>query len=211
MQNTEPKLTPRINEMGAVVLCGGQSTRLGINKSELLLNGKTFLQTIVETLVPVAAKIVLVGNVDHRKHSLPPEVELTTDEKTDCGPLEGIRVGLKELAVDCEFAFVTSCDVPLLNGGLVTFLREQLAGHDGIVPFRGERRYGMTAIYRTSMHVAIEQRIEQAKLRVCDLTEGFNVKKIHADELRAADPELDSLTNVNSAKDYQRLLDRVAR
>lgn len=194
--------------LGAVVLCGGQSTRLGTNKSELLLNEKTFLQTIVETLHEVTARIVLVGRVDPSKHSLPPETVIAVDQKHDRGPLEGIRVGLKRLEDTCQYAFVTSCDVPLLSPQLVTFLWEQLGEHDGIVPFRGDRRYGMTAIYRTSMHTSIEKRIANDRLRVRDLTEGFNINRIPVDDLRVVDPMLDSLTNVNTPDDYQDLLDR---
>lgn len=200
-----------IRNLGAVVLCGGQSTRLGTNKSELQLNEKTFLQAIVETLQPIASPIALVGPVDPTKHSLPPKVILATDENPNKGPLEGIRVGLKRLESECEYAFVTSCDVPLLSNQLVTFLWRQLGDHDAIVPFRGDRRYGMTAIYRTRLHAAVAQRIANNSLRVCDLTEGFDVKNIPADDLRVADPDLDSLTNVNSTTDYQRLLNRRSR
>jgi molybdopterin-guanine dinucleotide biosynthesis protein A len=173
-----------------------------------LLNEKTFLQTIVQTLHSVTSPIVLVGQVDPSKHSLPPEAMIAVDENPDRGPLEGIRVGLKQLESRCQYAYVTSCDVPLLSPQLVTFLWQQLGDHDGIVPFRGDRRYGMTAIYRTSMHASIEKRIAAGSLRVRDLTEGFNINQIPADNLRVVDPQLDSLTNVNSPDDYRRLLDR---
>ena len=66
----------------------------------------------------------------------------------------------------------------------------------------------MTAIYRTKLHTAIGKRIDQDKLRVCDLTEGFDVTDIDAEALRVVDPELDTLTNINSAADYFRLLER---
>ncbi len=194
--------------LGAVVLCGGQSSRLGIDKQELVFGGKTFLETIVTALEPVTKRILLVGNVDAGRHQLPESVSITQDQLVNKGPLEGIRVGLEALSSDCEYAFVSSCDVPLLTGALVEFLLCRIGDSDAIVPARGARKYGMTAIYRTRLHKAAKQRIEQNKLRVCDLAEGFDVTNIDAEELRVVDPELDTLTNINSADDYFRLLKR---
>ena len=199
---------PALPSLGAVVLCGGKSSRLGIDKQELVFAGKTFLETIVSALVPVTQRIVLVGNVAPDRHQLPESVLIVQDELDDKGPLEGIRVGLKNLASDCEYAFVSSCDVPLLTGALVEFLFTQLDDHDAIVPTKGDRRYGMTAIYRTSLHTSIQERIEQNKLRVCNIADGFDVANIDAEALRCVDPELDTLTNINSAADYLRLLAR---
>ncbi|MDB2687010.1 molybdenum cofactor guanylyltransferase [Mariniblastus sp.] len=199
---------PALPSLGAVVLCGGKSSRLGVDKQELVFAGKTFLETIVAALAPVTQKIVLVGNVDPDRHQLPDSVTVTQDKIDNKGPLEGIRVGLKSLANDCEYAFVSSCDVPLLTGAVVEFLFAQLDFRDAIVPTKGERRYGMTAIYRTRLHTAIAQRIEQNLLRVCDLADGFDVVNLDAETLRLVDPELDTLTNINSATDYFRLLER---
>ena len=190
------------------MLCGGRSSRLGVDKQELIFAGKTFLETIVAALAPVTQRILLVGNVDPDQHQLPDCVLIAKDELKNKGPLEGIRVGLKSLANDCEYAFVSSCDVPLLTGELVKFLYTQMEHRDAIVPTKGERRYGMTAIYRTSLYSAIQERIAENKLRVCDLADGFDVANIDAEKLRVVDPELDTLTNINSAADYFRLLER---
>ena len=199
---------PDLPSLGAVVLCGGQSSRLGVDKQELVFAGKTFLETIVAALVPVTQRVVLVGNVDPDRHQLPDSVLIVKDELENKGPLEGIRVGLKALEEDCQYAFVSSCDVPLLTGEVVKFLFAQLDYRDAIVPTKGDRRYGMTAIYHTRLHAAIHQRIQQNLLRVCDLTDGFDVVNLDADTLHVVDPELDTLTNINSAADYLRLLER---
>ena len=190
------------------MLCGGQSSRLGFDKQELMFGGKTFLETIVSAIQPVVRRILLVGNVNADRHRLPDSVSITQDQRLGKGPLEGIRVGLEDLSSDCEYAFVSSCDVPLLTGDLVEFLFARIGDADAIVPTKGPRQYGMTAIYRTQLHAAVDQRIQQHKLRVCNLAEGFQVTNIDAEELRVVDPELDTLTNINSAEDYFRLLKR---
>ena len=59
-------------------------------------------------------------------------------------------------------------------------------------------------------HTEIAQMIEQNDLRVSNLAERFGAKRILVDELRAIDPELDSLINVNRVDDYNDLLRKIA-
>jgi len=67
----------------------------------------------------------------------------------------------------------------------------------------------MTAIYRTEYHVEIGNRVKANDLRVSDLAAAFSARCIEADALRTADPDLDSMTNVNSVSDYRELLERL--
>ena len=203
------QLGGRISNLGAVVLCGGESSRLGVDKAGLLFNGQTFLHCIVEKIATVTDTIVLVGKEQSEAtRQLPCKVIFRRDQRTDRGPLEGIRVGLARLAESVEYAFVTSCDVPLLNPALIRQLFQQIGDAPAIVPVDGKRVFGMTAIYRTDLHASIDQRIEAGQLRVSDLADAFGARKIQVQTLASSDPNLDSLTNVNSAKDYLDLLAR---
>lgn len=214
-----------ISNLGAVVLCGGKSTRLGIDKSQLDFGGRTFLEEVVSQVRQVCRSVVVVGNSDLSCHRLPDDVLMARDEAIDKGPLEGIRVGLKRLKpglateklpqdvsrkaqrAGCEFAFVTSCDAPLLKPELIRFLFEHLEGHAAIVPVQGDRIFGMTAIYRTRLHVDIGNRINAGSLRVSDLASALDAHCIDAESLRASDSNLDSLTNINSVSDYREFLE----
>jgi molybdopterin-guanine dinucleotide biosynthesis protein A len=171
---------------------------------------QSFLEVIVATLAQICSPIVLVGEVNNELHEFATPVVSCQDECRESGPLEGIRVGLKQLSTQTEYAFVTSCDVPLLTPAVVDFLIGHIGEHDAVLPFQGQRFYGMTAIYRTSMHEKASDRIQQGLLRVSDLTEGCNVNLLPVDSLKQVDPQLDSLTNINSMDDYRRLLARRA-
>jgi molybdopterin-guanine dinucleotide biosynthesis protein A len=139
---------------------------------------------------------------------LPKQVLFDRDEQLDKGPLEGIRVGLKRLSGSTKYAFVTSCDVPLLKTALVRHLHKLIENHDAVVPRIEDRVFGMTAIYRTDLHERIAQRISANQLRVSDLADAFDSFSPGAELLKATDPDLDSMTNINSAIDYQKLLNR---
>jgi molybdopterin-guanine dinucleotide biosynthesis protein A len=194
--------------LGAIVLCGGKSTRLGIDKTQLIFQGQTFLERVVSQVQKVCHPVILVGDADFSQHQLPPNVQWATDENADCGPLEGIRVGLAKLASQVDMAFVTSCDVPLIDPELIRFLSHRISDRDAVIPVSGERVFGMTAVYRTKLHGMIHERIQNGQLRVSELATAFPSHQIHVDSLREIDPELDSMTNINSAVDYFDLLKR---
>lgn len=196
------------SNLGAIVLCGGKSTRLGIDKTQLIFHGQTFLERVVCQVEKVCHPVILVGDADFSQHQLPPNVQWATDENPHCGPLEGIRVGLAKLAPQVDFAFVTSCDVPLIKPELIRFLFHEISDHEAVVPVSEERIFGMTAIYQTKLHEKIDQRIQSGQLRVSELATSFQTRQIAVDSLREIDSELDSMTNINSAIDYFNLLKR---
>ena len=189
--STETPADDSMEELGAIVLCGGQSTRLGIDKTELIFRDQTFLERVVGQVGEIAQQVVLVGRINPESHRLSKNITLVQDERENAGPLEGIRVGLKALAEKgIPLAFVTSCDVPLLKPELILFLLDQLGDHPAIVPIDGQRVYGMTAIYQTGLHFQIEKRIAENQLRVSELAEAFSAKQISVEQLRGVDPNL---------------------
>ena len=206
--------------LGAVILIGGRSSRMGRDKSQLLVGGRTFLEEVVRRIAVAVGPIVVVGNASQDLEKIANElgtsqpsvaVDFETDQQSNLGPLEGIRVGLKHLEPVCSYAFVTSCDVPLVKPELVQFLFDHIENSSAIVPCDKDGNvFGMTAIYKTNLHTEIGQMIERNELRVSNLAERFGAKRILVDELRAIDPKLDSLMNVNRVDDYDDLLRKIA-
>lgn len=198
-----------IKNLGVVILCGGRSQRMGIDKSQLVFGNKSFLECIVDRVGEVSDQIVVVRNSKEIPvPQLSENVLWERDEHPNFGPLEGIRVGLRRLAGVVDYAFVTSCDVPLLKPLLIRNLFDRLDDFPAIVPVDRHRVYGMTAIYRTDLHLQIESRIRAGQLRVSELADALGALRISTETLLEVDPTLDSMTNVNSAADYLQLLER---
>ncbi len=206
--------------LGAIILVGGQSLRMGRDKSQLPLGDRTFLHEIVRKIAPAVGRIVVVGNatqdLDKAARELKtkqPTVEISfvTDQEPNRGPLEGIRVGLKHLEPLCSHAFVTGCDVPLIKPEFVQFLFDRIDNSTAIVPCSEDGKvFGMSAIYTTNLHPEIGDLIERNELRVSNLAKRFSAKRIWVDELRTIDPKLDSLMNINRVEDYENLLRKIA-
>jgi len=183
---------------------------MGFPKHELWFDGKTFLQSVAQSVSEVAQPIVVViGHGEQPPAALPDNVQLLRDERTDLGPLEGIRTGLVALEDRVDHVFVTSCDAPNVRPQLIRKLTGLMGSHDAVVPHDGERIYGMTAIYRTAVHTKIEDIYASGvSRRVSTLQAAVNALAVPLNELKDVDPDLESFTNVNTAEGYFSLLKR---
>ena len=202
-------------EIAAIVLCGGESSRMGFDKFRLPLNGRTFLEYVVEKLATVvdgpiiaAASERTVTEVTKIKDAINEDrFQVVVDERNDSGPMEGIRMGLGAAGKVAKWAFVTSCDVPLICPEVLGVLQDALKDNESsdfeaTMPTSPERIFGMTAIYRCSAVSKVVDMVARRQLRVSDLATELNTKRISVDEIRKADPELDSMKNLNSPSDY---------
>jgi molybdenum cofactor guanylyltransferase len=192
--------------LGGIVLCGGRSTRMGVPKATLPFGSETMLQRVVRLLGTVVSPMVIVAAKDQVLPELPPGVIVTRDEREQRGPLEGLRAGLKALPSSIEAAYVTSCDVPLLEPAFVTRMLEMLGDHDIAVMEIEGFPHPLSAIYKRDVLPKVEGLLDQDKLRPVFLFDAVRTRKVRPEEMISADPELRTLRNLNTPEDYARAL-----
>ena len=193
---------------GAVILCGGKSSRMGRDKATLPFGPELMLQRIVRlvSLVVDPKSIVVVAAKNQNLPPLPPEIILANDEQPDRGPLEGLAAGLRSLPTDVDAFYATSCDVPLLVPEFVTAMFERLTDHDIAVPFDGQYFHPLSAVYRPRIQPIVQQLLTADQLRPVYLFDQTRTAKIPTTDLRVVDPNLDTLMNLNHPEDYQTAL-----
>src|SRR5579862_2707214 len=103
-----------MTKVGGIILCGGQSKRMGRPKAWLPFGPELMLQRVVRILAMAVQPLVVVAAPDQEVPPLPPGLMLARDSKPGCGPLEGLSTGLAALGSTCDAAYMSSCDVPLL-------------------------------------------------------------------------------------------------
>ena len=190
---------------GAIVLCGGKSTRMGSSKALLPFGPETMLQRVVRLLDRIVSPIVVVAASDQQLPDLPPAVIVTRDEREGRGPLEGLRAGLKALPADVERAYVTSCDVPLLEPGFVRQMLDLSDGYDIAVVEIDGFTHPLSAVYRRATLPHVEDLLAHDRLRPAFLFETVNTRRVGPAQL-TADPGLRTLRNVNTRDDYEQAL-----
>ena len=84
------------NDVSAVLLAGGESRRMGINKATFLFRGKPLWQVQLETLRRLRpVEIFLSARTDPAWR--PNDVQFIADVPPSCGPLSGVAASLVKL------------------------------------------------------------------------------------------------------------------
>jgi molybdopterin-guanine dinucleotide biosynthesis protein A len=187
--------------LGAIVLAGGRSRRMGTPKALLDWHGGTLVRRISGILQRIADPVVVV-HADGQE--LPPlvGVERVADRAPDRGPLEGIAAGLRAVAGRCPAVFVSGIDLPLLHPDLVLALATGRGEHDVAVPVADGHVHHLCAVYGSDLLPAVEQQLAGDRLRVGQLLEGIDVLRLDATAL----PHPESLRNLNTDEEYRRAL-----
>ncbi len=189
---------------GAIVLCGGKSSRMGRDKATLPFGPELMLQRVIRLLSEVVEthQIVVVAAPGQSLPELPAGVIVTHDDRAERGPLQGLAAGLRVIANRADAVYVTSCDVPLLVPGFVRCMFELLGDHDIAVPRDGQHHHPLAAVYRPSVLAHVQRLLDADRLRPRFLFDEVHSREILTEELRSVDPQLTTLENLNSPEDY---------
>jgi molybdopterin-guanine dinucleotide biosynthesis protein A len=164
------------------------------------------LQRVVRLLGTAVSPIVAVAARDQELPALPADVIVTRDEREARGPLEGLRAGLKALPASVDAAYVTSCDVPLLEPAFVEHMLALLDDHDIAVMEIDGFTHPLSAVYRRRVLPRVEALLAQDRLRPVFLFDAVRTRRVSPDEMRVADPDLRTLRNLNTREDYEAAL-----
>jgi molybdenum cofactor guanylyltransferase len=179
---------------------------MGVPKATLPFGPETMLQRVVRLLGTTVSPIVAVAAGEQLLPELPADVIVARDEREARGPLEGLRAGLKALPESVDAAYVTSCDVPLLVPAFVQHMLQLLGEHDIAVMEIDGFTHPLSAVYRRSVLPQVESLLSQDRLRPVFLFDAANTRRVSPDEMRAVDPDLRTLRNLNTREDYEQAL-----
>jgi len=207
----EPKTLSEPLRFGAIVLCGGKSFRMGTPKALLPFGNETMLARVVRIASAEVGPLVVVAAADHALPVLPADILQAHDAEPECGPLAGLSAGLQALDGLCDAAFVAGCDTPLLRPQLIRSLFDSLGRHAAAIPWFDDRWHPLTAVYRLSVHAEVDVRLASQQLKLQDFATAIRPFAVDEEQMRAADPTLASLRNVNTPEDYQATLAEWAR
>ena len=175
---------------------------MGVPKATLPFGPETMLQRVVRLLGTVVSPVVVVAAREQELPALPSSVIVTRDEREARGPLEGLRAGLKALPVEADAAYVTSCDVPLLEPAFAHRLIELLGDDDIAVMEIDGFTHPLSAVYRRTTLPHIESLLDQDRLRPAFLFDAVRTRRVKPDEMLVVDPQLRTLRNLNTRDDY---------
>jgi molybdopterin-guanine dinucleotide biosynthesis protein A len=187
----------KFSQLQAFILAGGQSRRMGTDKSELRIQNQTFTDRIAEILLQVADSVTLVGARQHN-----PGFLSAPDVFPNWGALGGLHAALA--ACQSEWAIVVACDLPFVTARLFNYLASLSTNHDAVVPLQPDGRpQPLAALYRVDpCRQRAAELIESGRRRPLDLLELVNTRWVPFTELRNLDQAEKFFVNINTPDDY---------
>jgi molybdopterin-guanine dinucleotide biosynthesis protein A len=108
------------NNITGFILAGGESTRMGTNKSLLKIGDSTVIERVVNLLRDLFQEVILITNQSKEFSFL--RLPMNEDIHKNTGPLAGIHSALVHTTTDKNF--IISCDMPLMTEGVIKYLVE---------------------------------------------------------------------------------------
>ena len=190
--------------LGGIILCGGQSARMGQPKAWLPFGGELLLPRVLRLLRTVAHPVLIVAAPGQSLPPLPDATEVVWDTVPQEGPLRGLATGLVALLGRCDAVFVTACDSPFLQPAFVRKLGETLDDWDAVIPVSEGQPHPLTACYRITTLPHALALLTQGKRRMHDFLARLSTRQVTAESWQDVDPQGLSLSNVNTPEEYER-------
>jgi molybdopterin-guanine dinucleotide biosynthesis protein A len=187
--------------MDALILAGGENKRFLSHKGLAEINGKRIIDTISELLVKHFNNIFVSTNNPEKFYYL--GFTMIGDILKYRGAMTGIFSTL--VCTGTSEVFVTACDMPFINPGLVSTIIEKYNGQDALIPVFKCRPQPLLGIYAGRIAGMMEERIIFKKRGMLDLLKEINVSYIDEDRISMVDPEGKSFVNINTVADLNKI------
>ncbi|AMD17653.1 molybdopterin-guanine dinucleotide biosynthesis protein MobA [Methanobrevibacter sp. YE315] len=194
------------NIKSCIILCGGQSRRMGRDKGSMIIQDKPMIKHILSTLNHQIDEAIIVLNdktrVDKYNEFINPEeysytITFLEDKIKNKGPMPGIMTGLEQIKSD--YALILPCDSPYVSEKYIkTIFSELDNNYQAIVPFHDEQNKLKTSeplhsIYSKKIIPKIEELVREDVLHIKGLIEKIDVKFVLIDNKKIEKKEFRNL------------------
>jgi len=197
--------------VSAIILAGGSSSRLGEDKSLVLLANKPLVQYVLDAVEKIAdEKIVAINSkakIEVFRKTVDSDVKVVADnpQYKVHSPLVGALTGFEKACG--EYSLLLSCDTPFISREVVTLLLELRVKKSAVVP-RWPNGYiePLQAVYHTQRALeAAEKTLEDERFSMRSMVEKLRgVRYVSTLVLQQLDLELRTFFNVNTLLDLKK-------
>lgn len=186
------------------ILAGGASSRMGQDKTELLLGGKTFIEHAAFSLQTIAPQnVYIVGNGNIKSSGLPTLLDAV--DKNARGAIIGLYTAL--VNTKTEWTAVLACDLPFVTRELFEKLISLATeDFDAVVPVQHDgRAQPLCALYRReSCLPVVEEMLGEGVWKLQELLRRVKTRFVEFAILRDLPRAEHFFFNVNTPEDYQK-------
>lgn len=191
--------TPELDlDIEGAILAGGRSSRMGRDKSALVLGGVSVLERVGGSMVPLVARIRVIGD----RVTEPRGYVVQPDLRPGLGPLSGIHAALA--TAESSTVLVVACDLPFVTTELLAGIIELMEdGTEAVVPRVSGRAVPVCALYRRACLDRLQARLDRGELKAQQFVASLATTYVDEDVLARLDPQGICLKNINTPEDFE--------
>ena len=184
-----------IFEITGVVLAGGESSRMGEDKSVMLFREQQLIKFSLSALEPYCKDLFISSSKSiHQDFNY----RIFADEHKNIGPIAGIHSSLKNTSTD--YIIILPCDSPMIKKKFIEFLISMADNKvDALVPMYDGHLEPLFSIYHRRILPAVEEQIEKKDYKLANLLQKINAKIIEVQDRSC-------FVNINTPADFNKYL-----
>jgi molybdopterin-guanine dinucleotide biosynthesis protein A len=183
--------------MAGVVLCGGESRRMGIDKAGMEVEGEPLVARVTGRISAVAHPLFVASGTPGRWGDIGfPEIE---DARSGSGPLGGLVAGLE--ASPHRLLAAVAVDMPFASGDVLRLLAALHVDEDAVVPVTQAGLEPLHAVYSRRALPSLRRALDEGKFGLRAALAHLRVKEVDQAEWQAADATGRFALNLNRPED----------
>lgn len=185
--------------LSVAVLAGGQSARMGTDKSFVRVLGRPLIEVVLDQVAELGAEVFIVTNrpSDYGYLGLP----LFGDVLPGKGALGGLYSAVHSASQ--PHVLCIACDMPFIVRPLLDYLIQLIPEGDAIVPRLSDEAEPFRAIYARVCLGPMRAALDAGQMRVISFFPAVRVRFVEAAEIDRFDPRRLSFFNVNTPEDLE--------
>ena len=168
---------PHKNNLAAIILAGGHSSRMGTDKGLMLFQDKPLVHHVIDVLrsLEINDILIITQHGAYEQFGYPCYPDLIQDK----GPLGGIYAGLVHSKADKNL--VLACDMPFLTNNLLSALINETDDEDVLLTQHLGRAEPLCSIYDASCIPHFKMKLDKDELKITDALKGLQCREISFD------------------------------
>jgi molybdopterin-guanine dinucleotide biosynthesis protein A len=192
-------------DISGVILAGGEGKRFnGRTKSNIIINGKTIISRMADTISDIFDELIIVTNTPDEFKEFT-SFKITGDIFLNAGPLGGIHAALRNTSKEALFIFAG--DMPLIDRKIITRQADCFMGDpcDVLIPRIDDLIEPLHSVFSRTVTGALEEYLEEDRnYAVWEFFNKLNIRYFDPGEGEDEDETVKhAFMNVNSATDIQ--------
>ena len=188
-----------MNNLTVAIMAGGQSSRMGMDKSFVLFEGRPMIEVVIDAVAGLGDETLLITNKPDEYAHL--NLPMVSDVYPDHGSLGGIFTAVH--AASHPHTLVVACDMPWLNRPLLEHMIALRESADVIVPRWEKYPEPLHAIYNKACLNPIEAKLKEKRLKITGFFGEVDVQFVDREEIERFDRNGRSFANINSPEDLE--------